>query len=119
LPARYARHRRLSRALWAGLEALGLTLPVPEAERLPPLTLVQVPEGVDEARLRKTLLARFQIEIGAGLGTFKGKALRIGLMGESASERNVLSCLSALAYALEEQGFRAPGSAQNAASALF
>ncbi len=119
LPARYARHRRLSRALWAGLEALGLTLPVPEAERLPPLTLVQVPEGVDEARLRKTLLARFQIEIGAGLGAFKGKALRIGLMGESASERNVLSCLAALAYALEEQGSHAPGSAQSAASALF
>jgi alanine-glyoxylate transaminase/serine-glyoxylate transaminase/serine-pyruvate transaminase len=119
LPARYARHRRLSRALWAGLEALGLTLPVPEAERLPPLTLVQVPEGVDEARLRKTLLGRFQIEIGAGLGAFKGKALRIGLMGESASERNVLSCLAALAYALEEQGVRAPGAAQSAAAALF
>jgi alanine-glyoxylate transaminase / serine-glyoxylate transaminase / serine-pyruvate transaminase len=119
LPARYARHRRLSRALWAGLEALGLTLPVPEAERLPPLTLVQVPEGVDEARLRKTLLARFQIEIGAGLGAFKGKALRIGLMGESASERNVLSCLTAIAYALEEQGVRAQGAAQSAAAALF
>jgi alanine-glyoxylate transaminase/serine-glyoxylate transaminase/serine-pyruvate transaminase len=119
LPARYARHRRLSRALWAGLEALGLTLPVPEAERLPPLTLVQVPEGVDEARLRKTLLARFQIEIGAGLGAFKGKALRIGLMGESASERNVLSCLAALACGLEEQGVRAPDSARSAAAALF
>jgi alanine-glyoxylate transaminase/serine-glyoxylate transaminase/serine-pyruvate transaminase len=119
LPARYERHRRLSRALWAGLEALGLRLPVPEAERLPPLTLVEVPEGVDEARLRKTLLARFQIEIGAGLGAFKGKALRIGLMGESANERNVLLCLSALEFALTEQGFRPHGSAQSAASRLF
>jgi alanine-glyoxylate transaminase/serine-glyoxylate transaminase/serine-pyruvate transaminase len=119
LPARYARHRRLSRALWAGLEALGLRLPVPEAERLPPLTLVEVPEGIDEARLRKLLLSRFQIEIGAGLGAFKGKALRIGLMGESANERNVLLCVSALECALAEQGFRPHGSAQSAAAALF
>jgi alanine-glyoxylate transaminase/serine-glyoxylate transaminase/serine-pyruvate transaminase len=119
LPVRYARHLRLSRALWAGLMELGLTLPVPEAERLPPLTLVAVPEGVDEARLRKTLLARFQLEIGAGLGAFKGKALRIGLMGESASERNVLLCLAALEFALGEQGFHPHGSAQRAAAALL
>jgi alanine-glyoxylate transaminase/serine-glyoxylate transaminase/serine-pyruvate transaminase len=119
LPARYARHRRLSRALGVGLSALGLKLPVPEAERLPPLTLVEVPDGIDEARLRKHLLTRFQIEIGAGLGAFKGKALRIGLMGESASERNVLLCLAALECALSEQGFRAHASAQSAAANLF
>lgn len=119
LPQRYARHQRLSRALWAGLEALGLRLPVPEAERLPPLTLVEVPEGVDEARLRRHLLTRFQLEIGAGLGAFKGKALRIGLMGESASERNVLLCLGALECALAEQGRAAQGAAQSAAAALF
>jgi alanine-glyoxylate transaminase / serine-glyoxylate transaminase / serine-pyruvate transaminase len=119
LPARYARHQRLSRALWAGLSALGLKLPVPEAERLPPLTLVEVPAGIDEARLRKCLLTRFQIEIGAGLGIFKGKALRIGLMGESASERNVLLCLAALENALAEQGFQSQGSAQSAAAACF
>lgn len=119
LPARYARHVRLARALAAGLTTLGLKLPVPEAERLPPLTLVEVPDGIDEARLRKCLLTRFQIEIGAGLGAFKGKALRIGLMGESASERNVLLCLAALENALSEQGFRSQGSAQAAASACF
>lgn len=119
LPARYARHRRLSRALWAGLTELGLKLPVPESERLPPLTLVEVPDGIDDGRLRKLLLTRFQIEIGAGLGAFKGKALRIGLMGESASERNVLLCLAALESALSEQGFRARGAAQSAATSLF
>ena len=119
LPARIARHARLSHALCAGLSAMGLTLPVPEAERLPPLTLVQVPDGIDEARLRRTLLSRYQLEIGAGLGIFKGKALRIGLMGESCSERNVLLCLAALEQALAEQGFRPPASAQAAAAAFL
>jgi alanine-glyoxylate transaminase/serine-glyoxylate transaminase/serine-pyruvate transaminase len=117
--ARYARHLRLSRALWAGLSALGLGLPVPEHERLPPLTLVEVPTGIDEARLRRCLLTRFQMEIGAGLGAFKGKALRIGLMGDSCSERNVMLCLAALEFALAEQGMRSDGSAQAAAAALF
>ena len=119
LAARYERHRRLSRALAAGLSALGLTLPVPEQERLPPLTLVEVPSGVDEARLRRCLLTRFQLEIGAGLGVFKGKALRIGLMGESCNERNVLLCLAALEHALLEQGVRSGNSALAAAAALF
>lgn len=119
LAMRYARHRRLSQALWAGLGALGLSLPVPEQERLPPLTLVQVPDGIDEARLRRYLLSRFQIEIGAGLGAFKGKALRIGLMGDTCSERNVLLCLAALEHALAEQGMRTSGSAQAAAAAHF
>lgn len=117
--ARFERHRRLSRALWAGLSALGLSLPVPEAERLPPLTLVEIPDGVDEARLRRLLLTRFQLEIGAGLGAFKGKAVRIGLMGESCSERNVLLCLAALENALAEQGFLAKDAAQAAAAACF
>jgi alanine-glyoxylate transaminase/serine-glyoxylate transaminase/serine-pyruvate transaminase len=107
LSARFERHRRLSRALWAGLIAMGLQLPVPESERLAPLTLVQVPDGIDEARVRRLLLERYQLEIGAGLGPFKGRAFRIGLMGESCSERNVVLCLAALADALSEQGFRA------------
>ncbi|MFM2421348.1 MAG: Purine catabolism protein PucG, partial [Pseudomonadota bacterium] len=68
LPERYARHARLSRALGLGLEALGLRLLVPAAERLAPLTLVEVPAGIDEAKLRSQLLLRFGLEIGAGLG---------------------------------------------------
>jgi alanine-glyoxylate transaminase/serine-glyoxylate transaminase/serine-pyruvate transaminase len=119
LEARFERHRRLSRALAAGLTAMGLTLPVPESERLPPLTLVQVPEGIDEARVRRLLLTRYQLEIGAGLGAYKGKAFRIGLMGESCTERSVVLCLSALADALAEQGFRPAGEPLPAASAHF
>lgn len=119
LSTRYARHRRLGRALCAGLSAMGLRLPVPEAERLPQLTLVEVPDGIDEARLRRDLLTQFQLEIGAGLGVFKGKALRIGLMGESCSERNVFLCLAALQRALAAQGMREIGDPLTAAAKLF
>jgi alanine-glyoxylate transaminase / serine-glyoxylate transaminase / serine-pyruvate transaminase len=108
LAARFARHTRLAQALWRGLEALGLTLPVPESERLPPLTLVAVPDGLDDAVMRRTLLERFGVEIGGGLGTFKGRAFRIGLMGASCTERNVLTCLSALASVLRDLGHRVP-----------
>lgn len=104
LPVRFERHRRHAAALAAGLEALGLVLPVPEASRLPPLTLVSVPAGVDEARVRRTLLARHNLEIGGGLGQFAGKAWRIGLMGAGATRDNLTLCLTALAEALREQG---------------
>ena len=119
LAARYARHARLSRALWAGLEALGLRLLVPAEERLAPLTLVEVPEGVDDARLRRALLERHRLEIGGGLGTLKGRALRIGLMGESCTEQHVRLCLAALGEELGREGFRSPGDAQAAAEALM
>jgi len=105
LAARYERHRRNARALWAGLEALGLVLPVAEASRLPPLTLVSVPEGVNEASVRRSLLTRHQLEIGGGLGRFAGKAWRIGLMGSGSTRENITLCLTALAEALQEQGF--------------
>jgi alanine-glyoxylate transaminase / serine-glyoxylate transaminase / serine-pyruvate transaminase len=108
LAARYARHTRLAQALWRGLEALGLTLPVPEAERLPPLTLVSVPDGLDDAVMRRALLDRFGLEVGGGLGAFKGRAFRIGLMGASCTERNVLTCLSSLASVLRDLGHRVP-----------
>jgi alanine-glyoxylate transaminase/serine-glyoxylate transaminase/serine-pyruvate transaminase len=105
LEARYARHELHGTALRSGLLAMGLTLPVPPAARMPQLTLVQVPPGVDEARVRAHLLREHGLEIGAGLGTFKGKAFRIGLMGESATRRNVTLCLSALFGALQREGF--------------
>lgn len=105
LPARYERHRQHARALWAGLEALGLVLPVAEASRLPPLTLVSVPEGVNEAAVRRSLLTRHQLEIGGGLGRFAGKAWRIGLMGSGSTRENITLCLTALAEALHEQSF--------------
>jgi len=100
LEARYARHRAQAKALRQGLEALGLELPVAETSRLPPLTLVRIPEGVDDRTVRAKLLADHSLEIGGGLGDFKGKAWRIGLMGASATARHVELCLGALEEAL-------------------
>jgi alanine-glyoxylate transaminase/serine-glyoxylate transaminase/serine-pyruvate transaminase len=96
LERRYARHREQAQALYRGLEALGLELPVEVSARLPPLTLVRLPRGVDDGSVRAKLLADHSLEIGGGLGDFKGKAWRIGLMGASATARHVELCLSAL-----------------------
>ena len=60
------------------------------------LNTVSIPDGVDDSAVRKRLLEEYGIEIGAGLGAFKGKAWRIGLMGESATERHVDAVTSAL-----------------------
>ncbi|MBT8451583.1 MAG: alanine--glyoxylate aminotransferase family protein [Deltaproteobacteria bacterium] len=100
LTARYARHRQQAEALRQGLEALGLELPVAPTDRLPPLTLVRIPDGVDDRAVRAKLLADHGLEIGGGLGDFKGKAWRIGLMGASATPRHVELCLGALREAL-------------------
>lgn len=120
IEAREQRHRLHARALAAGLEGLGLELVVPEAERLPPLTLVRVPDGVDELKVRQHLLARYDLEIGGGLGDFKGKAWRIGLMGHAATQSNVMLCLSALSDALATQGARVGArAASDAARAAY
>ena len=118
LEARHARHALHGRALAAGLEALGLTLPVPVEERMPQLTLVGIPDGVDDLAVRRTLLADYGLEIGGGLGAFKGKAWRIGLMGASATRRHVTLCLAALGDALTRQGVRV-GDALAAAQATY
>src|SRR5208282_2339401 len=94
LDQRIARHTLNHRALRAGLEAMGITY-VPR-HSLTSLNAVHIPPGVDDAKARRRLLSEFGIEIGAGLGPFKGKAWRIGLMGHSSSERNVILVLSAL-----------------------
>jgi alanine-glyoxylate transaminase / serine-glyoxylate transaminase / serine-pyruvate transaminase len=103
LAQRYARHLRVSEALASGLDALGLKLLVPKEERLPPLTLVEIPEGVDDLRVRRHLLEEHGLEIGGGLGPLKGRAWRIGLMGESCSEANVNALLEALQSALARE----------------
>ncbi len=92
----WQRHRDHHRALRAGFEAMGLTLVVPEAERLPQLNAVSIPDGVDDAAVRGRLLADYHLEIGAGLGAMAGKIWRIGLMGHACSKRNVLLCLGAV-----------------------
>jgi alanine-glyoxylate transaminase/serine-glyoxylate transaminase/serine-pyruvate transaminase len=92
----WARHQKNHLALRAGLEAMGLKFVVPEAERLPQLNAISVPEGVDEAAVRAILLSDYGLEIGAGLGAMAGKVWRIGLMGHASNPRNVLLCLGAL-----------------------
>jgi len=97
LEARWARHYRNAGLLWAGLEDLGLTLHVADpAHRAPSLTTVRVPDGVDEAAVRGRLLSEYSIEIAGGLGDLKGRIWRIGLMGHSSREENVLLLLAAL-----------------------
>jgi alanine-glyoxylate transaminase/serine-glyoxylate transaminase/serine-pyruvate transaminase len=90
------RHMQNHLALRAGLEAMGLSLIVPEQERLPQLNAVTIPKGVDEANVRRRLLQDFNLEIGAGLGSLAGKVWRIGLMGYASNAKNVILCLSAL-----------------------
>ncbi len=108
LVERFSRHLRLGRALQAGLEAMGLELLVEEPYRLPMLTAVKVPEGTADAEVRGTLLARYGIEIGGGLGALKGRIWRVGLMGQSCSPKNVVLFLTALEDVLRERGMDLP-----------
>jgi alanine-glyoxylate transaminase/serine-glyoxylate transaminase/serine-pyruvate transaminase len=96
LEARFARHRRNSAALIAGLATFGCALQAQEGHGLPTLNCVTVPQNTDEALIRKSLLAEFDIEIGGGLGPLAGKVWRIGLMGESSRQQHVMALLSAL-----------------------
>ena len=118
LETRWKRHEANASALRAGLEALNLELPVPESERLDQLTIVKLPKGVDDAKLRTQLLDEYSIEVGRGLGKFAGEVIRIGLMGESCVPANVFAFLNALEKILPEHGFEvANGAAAAAASA--
>ncbi|CAN0605129.1 unnamed protein product [Ectocarpus sp. 12 AP-2014] len=99
-----SRHARNHRALVAGLEAMGLSMAVDEAWRLPQLNAVCIPEGVDDPAVRAQLLKDFDLEIGAGLGALAGKTWRIGLMGHASRERNVVTCLNALEAVLRRMG---------------
>ena len=102
---RIQRHAKVAAALRAGAEALGLNLLADEGHRLNPLTTISIPEGIEDAKVRRTLLNDYDIEIGGGLGEFAGKAWRVGLMGESARERNVFALLSALETILHKEGY--------------
>ena len=102
---RINRHARVAAALRAGAEALGLSLLAEEGHRLNPLTTLSIPQGIEDAKVRRALLNGYDIEIGGGLGEFAGKAWRVGLMGESARERNVFALLSALETILSKEGY--------------
>jgi len=96
----WSRHAFHHQALRAGLESLDIQFAVSENIRLPQLNAVRIPEGVDDASVRKQLLDKYNLEIGAGLGEGAGKLWRIGLMGYSAKKENVELCVGALAETL-------------------
>ncbi len=96
LQARFERHARNAQLLWDGLSDLDLVPHVPLDYRLPTLTTVRVPDGVDEMAVRGRLLSEYGIEIAGGLGALKGKVWRVGLMGYSSQPENVITLLGAL-----------------------
>ena len=97
----WERHANTHQSLKAGLENIGLEMAVDEAYRLPQLNSVVIPEGIDDAKVRATLLNEFDLEIGAGLGELAGKVWRIGLMGFACKQKNVDYCVQSLAKVLK------------------
>jgi len=116
LPTRFERHRRHHLAFVAGVEAMGLQMLARPQDRLWPLNTVRVPDGVDDARVRRRLLDQFSIEISGGFGPLAGKIFRIGLMGSSSTAENVRIVLHALERSLAAEGFSTPAGAGVAAA---
>ncbi len=104
LEARWGRHERNHHAFVDGLKARGISLLPPPGERLWTLNAVRVPDGINEAAVRKHLLDEFNIEIGAGLGPLAGRIWRVGLMGASSAPRLIVLLLGALESAFAQQG---------------
>jgi alanine-glyoxylate transaminase/serine-glyoxylate transaminase/serine-pyruvate transaminase len=116
----WSRHRRAHLGLRAGIEAMGLSLLVAEPYRLPQLNTVVVPQGADEAKVRGSLLAEYDIEVGAGLGSLAGKVWRVGLLGQSASPVHVTLFLAALERCLAgTPGIKTGGAVAAAQAKLF
>ncbi len=101
LEARWARHQANAELLWEGLEKMGLQPVVPLSHRLASITTVQIPEGYDDLAVRSALLKDYNIEISGGIGLYKGKVWRIGLMGHSSQRENVNLLLAALKQVLK------------------
>jgi len=119
LDSRFARHQLNHRALVAGVEAMGLSMLVPEGERLPMLNAIGIPEGADDLKVRKALLNEFSIEIGGGLGDLAGKIWRVGLMGHASRRKNVILFLSALETVLKTQGVKISSGGLEAAAHVY
>ena len=120
LPAAFKRHQLASRALCEGLEAMGLELFGDQRFKMPNVTGIHIPKGVDGEKVRATLLDRHNIEVGTSFGPLHGRIWRIGTMGYNARSEAVLSTLAALEDVLAEQKFKLPrGAAVDAASQVF
>lgn len=109
--ARFDRHVRASEALCAGLQAMGLTLFGDQANKMPNVTGVVIPKGVNADGVRTMMLEDFSIEIGTSFGPLHGKIWRIGTMGYVCRKENVLICLAALDACLRRFGYTAPAGA--------
>ena len=116
----WKRHAVHHQALRAGLEAMGINFVVAEADRLPQLNAVTIPDGADDAAVRTRLLQNYDLEIGAGLGALAGKVWRIGLMGSACNMKNVEYCLDSMDKVMTEMGAKiSSGVAVDAAKAAF
>jgi alanine-glyoxylate transaminase / serine-glyoxylate transaminase / serine-pyruvate transaminase len=112
LEARWERHLQNQQALVAGIEAMGIELFVSNpADRLPTVTSLKIPAGLDDKRVRQQLLDEFNIEIAGGIGPTKGQIWRVGLMGYSSQRTNVLLFLGAFEKVMLDQGHRVPSGA--------
>ncbi|PYE49140.1 alanine--glyoxylate aminotransferase family protein [Paenibacillus barcinonensis] len=105
LEARYLRHRINEQALMAGIEGMGLALYGDLSSKLPVVSCIKIPQGIDGERVRRMLLHDFGIEIASSFGPLKGKIWRIGTMGFSCQRRNVLHVLGALEAVLRRHGY--------------
>ncbi|HJN59200.1 MAG TPA: alanine--glyoxylate aminotransferase family protein [Dehalococcoidia bacterium] len=105
LEIRWQRHNKFSKALKSGLKTMGLKLPINPKIALDQLTVIEIPDGINDEQFRSNLLRRYLIEIGKGLGQFQGKIWRVGLMGESCVSANVFALLQAFEQLLSESGF--------------
>jgi (S)-ureidoglycine-glyoxylate aminotransferase len=118
LDACFARHRLASDAITAGLVEMGLTLFGDQANKMPNVTGVYIPDAVNGDAVRSMMLNDFGIEIGTSFGPLHGKIWRIGTMGYVCRKESVLTCLAALEVCLRQAGFRA-GSGTDAALAVY
>ena len=120
LPKAFARHALASKALSAGLRAMGLELFGDQEHKMPNVTGVHIPQGVDGEKVRRALLAHFNIEIGTSFGPLHGRIWRIGTMGYNARQDAVLVTLGALEAVLAGEGFKLPrGAAVDAALSVY
>ena len=106
LESRWNRHLRCHQAFVRGIEAMGLTMHVPEGFRIRTLNTVSVPAGLDDAKVRARLLAQAGIDISGGFGPLAGKVFRVGIMGPLATEMNVEFLLREFKNALAAEGYR-------------
>ncbi|QBD78555.1 alanine--glyoxylate aminotransferase family protein [Ktedonosporobacter rubrisoli] len=120
LEARWARHKLHGDALKIGVKAMGLSILTQPGYELPVLTPILLPAGVAETAVSKALLNEYNIEVGGGLGAFKGHMLRVGLMGYNASQQNVYTLLQALEHILPRHGHAVtPGASLAAVDAFY